>query len=162
MYLYHVPKRKSKKHRKTNVYHEACCCDCDAGGAIVAMAPQFLHLRSSSVSLKWLTASLIWVPRLVQWKAASCTTSPHSLQYHRSRSRDLSGRFCSITMPTYWLSVYLFCLGHVFGGTYSICVSHRIVWCIRCDLLIFSLNTEDRTGPYVVAETSPPHQSSSP
>jgi hypothetical protein len=42
-----------------------------AGGAAVASSPQCLHRRSSSDSLKEFTASLICVPKSVQWKAAS-------------------------------------------------------------------------------------------
>lgn len=45
-------------------------------GAVSHIVPQFLHVLALVSALKVFTASLICVPRSVQWNAASCTFSP--------------------------------------------------------------------------------------
>jgi len=69
-------------------------------GAASARSPQFLHFLRSSLSLNSFTASLICVPKSMQWKEASSTISWQFVQYQRKRSRESLGRACSSTIPT--------------------------------------------------------------
>lgn len=108
-------------------------------GAESASSPQFGQVLRFSSALNELTASLICVPRSVQWKAASSITELHFKQYQRSRSRDFSGRGCSMTMPT--VLANRTGLWGVFGGSRNISPS----------LIMRSLNLPSSTTLSIIA-----------